>query len=319
MINKLFFEGDDFMDDFNNKILTALKRKFVAIKPECKFDSIMASSKREFYLSNLDDNLFQPMTKEHLMQYSDGSGNELNQKMRALHSSSAMTVNLLGNHSIVFKENPIVSEGTYSIEYEKRLRTLNISGQPANLDAQLLCPEEETAIFCEMKMTEWLNSSPGKLKNAYLEQENYFYPESFAPFNRVFQSLIDSRAANGSDNKSIYKRYDAFQMIKHMLGIYNEMCNGEHNEFNKIRLINCVWKIEDCLNLGERASDIYMKLYSKFISEFEDFKKKIQPIILLFSEKNIDFDIIFMSFDEFLNIVKKSDQELAYLERYECF
>lgn len=101
-----------------------------------------------------------------------------------------------------------------------------------------------------------------------------------------------------------------------MLGIYNEMRNSKYNEYNKVRLINCVWKIDNHLNLRKHASDTYMKRYSKILSELEDFKTKIQPIILLFAERNIDFDMIFMSFDKILNIIEKSNEELAYLERY---
>lgn len=304
------------MSNFTNKVLTALKEKFISVNPGAKFDSVMTSPKGKFYLDNLDGNLFEPMLQVHQEQYNRGSGKELNEKMRALHSSSAMTTNLLGNNSIVFKTNLIIPKGTYSIEYEKQLRTLKVKGQPANLDAQLLCFEERTVVFCEMKMTEWLFNSPGKLRNAYLKQENYYYPESFLPFNQVFQSLIACPPARVSDNKCIYRRYDAFQMMKHTLGIYNAMRSNEYDEFNKVRLINCIWQINNHVKLGKKASDTYMKYHSQELIEFEDFKIKIQPIISLFADINIDFDVVFLSFDEFLNIAEKPDEQIIYLERY---
>lgn len=305
-----------FLSNFNNSILKSLKEKFVEINTDIVFDSVMTSPKREFYVSNLGDNLCEPLLGMHQDEYNRGSGNELNQKMRALHSSSALTVNLLGNNSIFFKKNSLIPAGEYSIEYEKQLRTLNVKGKPANLDAKLLCVEEKIVLFLEIKMTEWMFNSPSKLKNAYLIQDNYYNKESFDAFNKVFQSLISNVTDPGVEKKSIYERYDVFQMMKHIIGIYNEMRKNENVGLNKVRLINCVWKIDNHISLGNSVSNNYKKRYKKYISEVEDFKTKIQPLVLLFAESNIDFDIIFMSFDEFLNMVEKSEQQSAYLKRY---
>lgn len=52
------------------------------------------------YLFSLDDNLFEPLSKENLASYKSGDGNETKDsktrlaKMKALHSSSAIVVNL---------------------------------------------------------------------------------------------------------------------------------------------------------------------------------------------------------------------------------
>ncbi len=309
-------KGGGIMANFKNEILVALKEKFVMIKEDATFDSLMSSSQRQFYLEDYNGNIFEDMVPSHEKEYVRGSGSELKLNMRALRSSSAMTYNLLGNNSVTFKPNNIIPEGPYLIEYEKQLRTLKGNGKPANLDAQLLNVEKETVIFCEMKMVEWLFNSPGRLKNAYLAKENYLHDESFTAFNEVFESLIDHSSASSSDNKCIYKRYDAFQMIKHTLGIYNAVKNGEYDKFHEIRLINCVWKSDSSSNLESEIYEKFKKYDIKHLNEFEDFKIKIQPIISLFSSMNVDFDILYLSLNEFLALIDKSSEQLKYLERY---
>lgn len=71
-----------------------------------------------------------------------------------------MTFNLLGNHSVTVKEGQRFSPGQYSITYEKQLYTLKKGSKAANLGAFLKNEIEREAIFCEMKMLEWIGSPP---------------------------------------------------------------------------------------------------------------------------------------------------------------
>lgn len=211
------------------------------------------------------------------------------------------------NNTIVFKNNLTIPGGKYHIEYEKQLHTLKAGRQPANLDAQLLCHEEGVAIFCEMKMTEWLFNNPGVLKDTYLNPQNYFYSKSFKPFNKVFKALISCPINSNNEYKSIYKRYDAFQMMKHILAIYNAVCNSEYDKFTKIILVNCVWKINYPEKLGTYFSDKYRECYYQELSEFYNFKGKLKPIISLFKDLKVDFEIKFIHFDDFLKLADKSE------------
>ena len=113
------------------------------------------------YYNSYSENLFEPMWEQHQKEYDVGSGGELNPsgkrpaKMASIRSSSAMTFNLLGNDTIVMKENNIGhTPGKYKITYEKQIKTIrNGRGQrPANLDALLVSENEDELIFCEMKM-----------------------------------------------------------------------------------------------------------------------------------------------------------------------
>lgn len=304
------------MSSFNDTVLNALKQKFVHINPNVEFNTNMASSQAQFYVKNLIDNLIETMIDPHVQQYQKGSGNELDSNMCALKSSSAMTFNLLGNDSIVFKENLTIPGGRYHIEYEKQLHTLKEGRQPANLDAQLLCPENGVAVFCEMKMTEWLFNNPGVLKDKYLDPQNYIHSKSFEPFNKVFKALISDHINGANEHKSIYKRYDAFQMMKHILAIYNAVSSSEYDKFTKIILVNCVWEMSSPEILGTQFSDKYREYYYQELSEFYNFKRKLKPVISLFKGLGVDFEIIFISFDDFLKLSDKSRQQLDYLERY---
>lgn len=80
--------------------------------------------------------------------------------MASIASSSAMTFNLLGNHSVTVKEGQRFSPGQYSITYEKQLYTLKKGSKTANLGAFLKNEIEREAIFCEMKMLEWIGTPP---------------------------------------------------------------------------------------------------------------------------------------------------------------
>jgi hypothetical protein len=304
------------MGSFTGAILNALKAKYISVYGKKQFDDSMDSPQGAYYLATLDDNLVEQMDKVYKQQYENGSGKELDRKMRSLRSSSAMTFNMLGNHSIKMKTNELFSTGTYSIEYEKQLPTLKTNKQPANLDAFLLCPDNHEGIFCEMKMTEWLFNSPGTLKSAYLLQDNYFYPDSFQTFEAVFQSLIDCPTDYDSENNGIFERYDAFQMMKHTLAIYNVLRRdeGEFKDIKKVTLVNCVWTIEHPERLDTASTEKYKKCYLQEQKEFYEFRKRYQPIIELFSGLQISFDMIFLPFWDFVKNFDRNSDNL--LQRY---
>ena len=85
------------MDSFSFEILSLLKKKFIGSQAyQFQVDGNSRNlSPRQFYLKNLNDNLFGCMNDSVKAQYQEGSGNELEDKMKAIRSSSAMTYNIL--------------------------------------------------------------------------------------------------------------------------------------------------------------------------------------------------------------------------------
>ncbi len=63
-----------------------------------------------YYFDRLEDNLIAKMSEEDIGDYRRGSGNELDGKMKALYSSSAMTFNVFCNKKNNRKVNIIDNE-----------------------------------------------------------------------------------------------------------------------------------------------------------------------------------------------------------------
>lgn len=280
------------------------------------------------YFCELEDNLIIPMCDEHREQYEGGSGSELKEgknhgkllppKMKCVHSSSAMAFNLLGNQDVSFTENRyFIIPGNYSIEYEKQMKSLTGRGSPANLDAFLSNEEKRTAIFCEMKMVEWLEKPDQDLNPAYSEKDRYFYEDSYKYFENWIKTMKENTA---------HERYDRWQMFRHTLGIFNATCREDNNsgvnqfkdKFDKITLINVVY-MPDAKQFNERQQKRYIKMVKEEREGFDTFRKIMldSGIKKLFDEKcGVDFDIDFITAHDFINCMEKTNAEKKYLERY---
>lgn len=314
------------MDSFSFEILSLLKKKFIGSQAyQFQVDGNSRNlSPRQFYLKNLNDNLFGCMNDSVKAQYQEGSGNELEDKMKAIRSSSAMTYNIFGNTgtiSICGDKN--LGKGKYTVEFEKKLHTLNSNsnGRPANLDAFLYCDYKKEAIACEMKMTEWLFDKPGKLRNAYLNPANYDDENAALVFIKAAKSLIDTQNSHtpGFPTREKYAgklhRYDAFQMFKHTLACYNE-CKRPSTSIKKLTLINCVWEIPCSLELTETTKEKYEMAVKEEHDQYQLFYSAMQPLKAVFQSINVDFDICYYSVMDFVNILEISKTHKEYLKRY---
>ena len=279
----------------------------------------------EHYLYSLNDNLITPMGKKAYCSYCNGSGNELESKMRALRSSSAMTYNLFNNHPfITLKSYPqkSIASGKYTVEFEKQLFTLDESKttMPANLDTFLTCGD--TVIACEMKMMEWFSTNNSVLKSAYITEDCYdsvSQGDVFEAFRDFAAHLIDKNGQIAVDDatqeyKTYFNRYDCFQMFKHILACYN-YC-AKHKNIKKLTLVNCVWEIKtpDAI---EDLPDRYKSILAEEHKEFDLFKNlscKMKPI---FDAIGVEFNVEYIPYYEFAeNVVVLSDEEKEYLKRY---
>ena len=218
-----------------------------------------ADIKKKFYYAKYEDNLFCPLGEQALKAYDNGSGAETRPvekmvkgqkvispaKMASIASSSAMTFNLLGNEPATILTDDILPRGTYDVHYEKQMYTVKKGSNPANLDAFLSNENDKTAIFCEMKMLEWLGN-PSCLKEAYLNKNYYFAADyanvgcpidAYQTFNDVIAQLIDRNKLTKAGYRSIFKHYDVWQMLKHLLSIYNYTSFATQNAVNTFSTI----------------------------------------------------------------------------------
>lgn len=288
-----------------HEILQLLKNNYEnATGGVMQSDDLMQSTQAAFYFKNLDDNLIELMGKDALKAYSDGSGNELEKKMKALRSSSAMTFNLFGNDNAKVRSGKFFDSGIYKVSFEMQLATIRRNPHKANIDAVLQSDTE--VIFCEMKMMEWILNKPGTLSASYLDKERYYDQDSYDAF-RECAEIISKRAL---------KQYDAFQMFKHTLAIYNYATANRGNIPQKICLVNCVWELGEVNKLSDKAKNKYLEKLHLEHEEFAIFHASTAPIRKRFLELGFEFDIVYMNIADFISNFVKTDAELKYLGRY---
>lgn len=259
----------------------------------------------KFYFENLDDNFYEPMADDIKAAYDNGAGNERTDKMHALRSSSAMTYNLLGNGPVIVKENSIIGSGTYRLQYEKQLETLKNSKAPATLDAFL--EKDDELCFCEMKLFEPLYHKTNFLKELssnYDDMDRYFFTDSAYSFTESLDKL----------KISDIKRYDACQMYKHALGIYNYVRQNELKG-KKVTLLNCVWTMDADLK-DEKSALQYKQIEDEEYSGFVKFKDCMFNVINAFSKLGIDFSIKFVTVKEFVELLDIPEEKKNWLNRY---
>ena len=299
---------------------------------------------RPFYFKNYADNLFCPMDKKTEQSYLAGDGNELlpqkrmfgsrevicPPKMGSVASSSAMSFNLLGNDSAVIPEDCALPSGEYELQYEKKMYTICAGNHPANLDVFLSNEADRTAIFCEMKLLEWLEL-PKKLKDTYRKRRYYFasdetvvnFPiDAFA----VFQSVIDEI------KNAAFTRYDAWQMLWHLLAIYNytsfttQKAVNEYSEYlsmagkyNRIVLANVVNEFPPERIRDEKTRGEYIAALQKVQSEARHFMHIIRnsEIPHLFDNNcNAGIYVQYLSAKDFADCLDMPQTKKDYLKRY---
>jgi hypothetical protein len=307
-------------------ILKELKKELMSCSGLKDNDFILKgafkSEEAEFYLNEVEKNLIAKMSNVHFEEYANGNGQEFVDKitpakMKSLHSSSALTFNLLGNELAQIKPNNRgIDSGKYRVQYEKRFETL-IGTTKANLDACLLSLDKSSVVFCEMKMFEWLSPKTASVSKSYQESHKYRNQEAFKVFSNLFKHYEQPDVPN---RLSSY-RYDAPQMLKHSLGIFNTLKSAKNNSddfssVKKVTLLNCVWKVSNITVLGDEC-----QVYSKIVNEehvgYQSFSTSYQPVIDLFkNELNIDLQLCYLTHEEFIDILDKTPAELEYLQRY---
>jgi len=322
---------------------------------------------RTEYYRTFRGNLYEQMEQQHIEEYGGGSGGEMKDKrypakMSSIRSSSAMTFNLLGNRTAIIKQNPYgLSEGIYSVAYEKKMPTL-LGRNPANLDAYL-CLTGKTgkteAIFCEMKMMEWIINTPGCLNNAYKDEDNYFAKlkpdgktsvsvflkaitmlEQVMPLHEIAKKVtVGDEVRINSKKVHFFQNYDAWQMFKHTLGIYNmtsrhtleamrdkynntsvvDVCEMR-NKFAKVTLLNVVFEPPTKIIRDEKNRE---KLIAFKASEHKEFELKFKSSMmesgvlqLFIDDCGFEFDIMYMSAKEFMLLLEMTEDRWKYLSRY---
>jgi hypothetical protein len=159
------------------------------------------------YVADVEDNLVPGVALEDIRDaFQRGRGSELNGKMRAAHSSSALAVNAFGPWSNDPTSLSVAGHSGFSNLAFERQCSSGLGGTPPHLDVVLEGPTSILAI--ESKCTEYLSPKEPKFAESYFTDIKD--KRSSSPWYAEMQ-----RIAQSSD----YRFLDAAQLIKHYFGL----------------------------------------------------------------------------------------------------
>lgn len=169
------------------------------------------------YVEKLEANLLQPLDPEARASFARGSGSELTSKMLALHSSSALVVNVFAhwcsNDAAPLAAALELPAPIVRIEFESQHPT-GLPGNPPNLDVCLLLADGHT-VAIESKFGEWLTR---KIANTAPFKSKYFETEGGA-WASLDMPRCETLAKGMRDGQVQFEYLDAAQLLKHALGM----------------------------------------------------------------------------------------------------
>ena len=280
----------------NGKEFIALKQQSWAKRKSLELVSAYIPDRGEKnYVNHLSDNLFEDLTEESIKCYCFGDGNETKDgktrlaKMKALHSSSALVVNLFQywqgkdvtsilnacrltsrTHTTdamtrnIGTASPQVAPVTlspldYEIRFEEQFEISKNKKQfprNSNIDVVISTPLLEIAI--EAKFTEPYGGKHEGLKQVYVENISFW---------EGLPNLYELAKEISPDNTR-FRYLDAAQLIKHILGLRND-CHCAQEKFarrlkRKFHLLYLWYDV-----LGEEGVE-----HRKEIEQFAEIAKK---------------------------------------------
>lgn len=188
------------------------------------------------YLDEIAKNLFMPLSNESRNQFKKGDGNEMKDtgvdgssraKMKALHSSSALPVNLFQywqNRNDIYKIAYVCglcrkdNRNANKIEFEKKFPIFKNSTTNPNIDVVIECNNDDNLYAIESKFSE-----------PYSNQRKKSFSDKYFENDLIWDKLpnLKKLAEDIMQNNEIYKYLDVAQLIKHILGL-----TKNHNKSN---------------------------------------------------------------------------------------
>jgi hypothetical protein len=179
------------------------------------------------YLQTVEANLLRPLNESTKNAFENGSGSELHDtpsrpaKMKALHSSSALVVNIfdswVGKDTSALHAALGLGSEIAAIKFEEQYPT-GLTGTPPNLDVALELADGNI-VGIESKFSEWL--TPKSKSNVPFKPK--YFPEARALWKeRSFPRA--QQLADAINNGTQHFRYlDAPQLLKHTLGMATQL------------------------------------------------------------------------------------------------
>ena len=179
------------------------------------------------YLDNIESNLVKPLSSRTTIAFNNGSGSELIDtssrpaKMRALHSSSALAVNVFDSwvdeDTSILQSALGIVDTIDAISFEEQFST-GLKGIPPNLDIALKLSTGHI-VGIESKFSEWLTPK-SKSKGSFNEK---YFPDGehlWGNFGLVKSQEMAEAIFNGIED---FRYLDAPQLLKHVLGMATQL------------------------------------------------------------------------------------------------
>lgn len=184
------------------------------------------------YLPGVEANLYRPLSVSARLNFTHGSGSELVDtptrpaKMRALHSSSALAVNVFDEWQGRDAAALVVTlglDGTLaSLRFEAQYPT-GCGGTPPNLDVALMFADGRV-VAIESKFSEWLTP---KTHGRSPFSASYF-PGGVGRWERRGLPQCQALAEALASGERRYAFLDAAQLLKHALGLATNHAPGTY-------------------------------------------------------------------------------------------
>jgi len=175
------------------------------------------------YTQTVEENLFQPLTTGAQAEFGSGAGSEMEGKMRALHSSSALVCNvfdhwrsqlLLGQSLAALTTALGAPASIRQVQFEQ-IQPTGLRGIAPHLDV-VLRGDESKPFFIESKFTEPYqpHSTEGTFTKSY-------FPDSGELWEKYGLTRCEALARRINANQEQFSRLNVPQLLKHILGIVN--------------------------------------------------------------------------------------------------
>ncbi len=182
------------------------------------------------YVTEVEANLYQPLSNRARLAFERGAGSELSGHMRALPSSSALAVNFFDYWSEREKTSILSALGVdpdegNALDFEAQFRT-GLGGTPPHLDVAIT-QSSGFVVGIEGKFTEHLKrSTRGKSKFtvSYFPKSGGLWTGNGLPACQELAETLWAEELRGGRQRFEYM--DARQLLKHALGLATQLGSG---------------------------------------------------------------------------------------------
>jgi hypothetical protein len=142
---------------------------------------------------------------------------------------------------------------------------------------------------------EWIDNTCEKnLSDSYFDKQRYFYEQSSDIFIKVGKDFC-------------FSQYDACQMFKHTIAIYNYLMDNP-KKGKKVFLINVVWEPDE-KDLPAEIREKYKQQLELEHREFAFFYEKMKSIISqIKADTKTEFDILYLPVKDFYSMLEYKNQ-----------